>query len=111
MSADEAQRLNVDEKDRWQYIRVDSAKLNLAPNRKTRSGLHLLGIDLENGADGREADNVQTVERRGTEDRLGRHNIPEPERGTRPGSHKVRNRACCTAPPDEAAADDGPEMS
>ena len=63
MSADEAQRLNIDEKDRWQYIRVDSAKLNLAPQPENAVWLHLLGIDLQNGADGREPDNVQTVER------------------------------------------------
>jgi hypothetical protein len=63
MSAEEAQRLNVDEKDRWQYIRVDSAKLNLAPQPENAVWLHLLGINLDNGADGKEPDNVQTVER------------------------------------------------
>jgi len=63
MSTEEAQRLNVAEKDRWQYVRVDSAKLNLAPQPENAVWLHLIGIDLENGANGRESDSVQTVER------------------------------------------------
>lgn len=63
MSAEEAQRLSVTEKDRWQYVRVDSAKLNLAPPPEHAVWLHLTSVDLENGADGRESDNVQTVMR------------------------------------------------
>lgn len=63
MSADEADKLGVTAKDRWQYVRVDNAKLNLAPPPDSAVWLHLEGIDLDNAMDGREADNVQSVTR------------------------------------------------
>lgn len=63
MSSEEAQRLSVADKDRWRFVRVDSAKLNLAPPPENAVWLELTGVDLENAAEGRESDNVQTVVR------------------------------------------------
>ena len=63
MSAEEAQEMGIAEKERWQYIRVDNAKLNLAPPPENATWLKLEGIDLHNGTAGRKSDNVQTVQR------------------------------------------------
>lgn len=63
MSAEEAQKLGIGEKDRWQYVRVDNAKLNLAPPPDSAVWLHLEGVDLDNATEGHEADNVQSVKR------------------------------------------------
>lgn len=63
MSSEEAERLAIIEKDRWQYVRVDNAKLNLAPPPDSAVWLHLEGIDLHNGTEERESDNVQSVTR------------------------------------------------
>ena len=61
MSQDEAQRFAIMEKERWQYVRVDNAKLNLAPPPETATWLRLEGVDLCNGTEDRESDNVQSV--------------------------------------------------
>lgn len=63
MSEDEAKRLGVDIDDRWQYIRVDNAKLNLAPPPESTVWLRLVGEDIDNAANGRPSDRVQAVER------------------------------------------------
>lgn len=63
MAAEEASRLGVPEKDRWQYVRVDNAKLNLAPPPDDAMWLKLSGVSLNNATDTRQADNVQTVHR------------------------------------------------
>ncbi len=63
MATDEAQRLGISEKDRWQYVRVDNAKLNLAPPPDDALWLRLTGVSLDNATDDRKADNVQTVQR------------------------------------------------
>lgn len=63
MVPEEASRLGVLEKDRWQYVRVDNAKLNLAPPPDDALWLKLSGVDLDNATDTRQADNVQTVQR------------------------------------------------
>jgi hypothetical protein len=63
MSEDEAGRLGVDIDARWQYIRVDNAKLNLAPPPESTVWLKLISEDLGNAADGRPSDRVQAVER------------------------------------------------
>jgi hypothetical protein len=63
MSEDEAKRFGIDVDDRWQYIRVDNAKLNLAPPPDNALWLRLVGEDIENGDGGRQSDRVQAVER------------------------------------------------
>lgn len=63
MAADEASRVGVVEKERWQYVRVDNAKLNLAPPPDDALWLRLSGVNLGNATDTRQADNVQTVHR------------------------------------------------
>lgn len=63
MSAEEAEKMSVAEKDRWQYIRTDNAKLNLAPPPDGATWLKLWGADLHNGTTDRDSDNVQTVKR------------------------------------------------
>jgi hypothetical protein len=56
MTEDEAAKLNIEPKDRRSYIRVDNAKLNLAPEPEDTKWLRLCNVPLPNG------DNVQTVE-------------------------------------------------
>lgn len=63
MSPEEANRLGVDDDSRWRHIRVDNAKLNLAPPPDSATWLRLVSVNLDNGSDGRPADQVQTVER------------------------------------------------
>lgn len=63
MATEEASRLGVSEKERWQYVRVDNAKLNLAPPPDDALWLKLSGVNLNNATDTRQSDNVQTVKR------------------------------------------------
>ena len=63
MSQDEAKGYGIEDKDRWRYIRADNAKLNLAPPPDAATWLELQGIDLGNGTDQHDADQVQTVTR------------------------------------------------
>lgn len=63
MSEDEARRLGVPEDDRWQFVRVDNAKLNLAPPPAAATWLKLVGEDLGNATRSRPSDRVQAVER------------------------------------------------
>lgn len=63
MSQDEAKKFDIPDDDRWQYVRVDNAKLNLAPPPGSAVWLKLTGIDIENAANGRPSDQVQTVTR------------------------------------------------
>lgn len=63
MSTDEADKLGIAEKDRWQYLRVDNAKLNLAPPPDGALWLRLVGADLDNAERHLPADSVQTVKR------------------------------------------------
>lgn len=63
MAGEEAERLGVAEKDRWQYVRVDNAKLNLAPPPDSAVWLHLEGVNLDNATKTHEADSVQSVTR------------------------------------------------
>lgn len=63
MSDDEAKGTSIAVKDRWQYVRVDNAKLNLAPPPDSAVWLRLTGVDLHNAMDGRKGDSVQTVQR------------------------------------------------
>ena len=61
MSEDEAKRLGVEPLERWQYIRADNAKLNLAPPPEATTWLQLTSVDLDNGRNDRASDRVQTV--------------------------------------------------
>lgn len=63
MSADEAEKLGVSVEDQWQFVRVDNAKLNLAPPPSAALWFKLVGNDLDNQTTVRPADRVQTVER------------------------------------------------
>lgn len=63
MTAEEADRLGIPDRTRWQFIRVDNAKLNLAPPPEDTTWLRLVNVPLENAAGGRIEDHVQTVER------------------------------------------------
>ncbi len=63
MSEQEAERLGVDPDHRGSIIRVDNAKLNLAPPPTEAVWLRLVSICLDNGAKDRPADYVQAVER------------------------------------------------
>lgn len=61
MAPEESKKLGIQDKDRWRYIRLDNAKLNLAPPPENALWLELTGVDLDNARDGRKSDNVQTV--------------------------------------------------
>lgn len=63
MSDEEAQRLGIEREKRWQFIRADNAKLNLAPPPEQTTWLQLVSVDLGNGYGGRPSDRVQTVVR------------------------------------------------
>lgn len=63
MANDEADKLGIGEKDRWRYVRVDNAKLNLAPPPASALWLELQGVALNNATAERQGDNVQTVQR------------------------------------------------
>lgn len=64
MSEAEAKTLGVSEAERKSLIRVDSAKVNIAPPTATTTWLRIVGVSLGNGDDTYpNGDNVQTVER------------------------------------------------
>lgn len=63
MSAEEAGKLGVDEGERWQYIRRDNAKANMAPRPSDAEWYRLASVSLENGNDEYpQGDFVQVVE-------------------------------------------------
>jgi hypothetical protein len=63
MSEDEAATLGVGEKERMFLVRLDSAKVNIAPPSRTATWFRLVGVNLGNGdATYPNGDNVQTVE-------------------------------------------------
>jgi len=51
MSAEEASKLGVEDGDRWQYIRRDNAKANMAPRSSDAEWYRLASVSLENGDD------------------------------------------------------------
>ncbi len=64
MSEAEAGTLGVKEVERKSLVRVDSAKVNIAPPSATTTWFRIVGVNLGNGNDAYPAgDNVQTVER------------------------------------------------
>ncbi len=63
MTQDEAKTLGIEESDRWRYVRVDSAKVNIAPAAATATWFRLIGVPLGNGNVAYPSgDEVQTVE-------------------------------------------------
>ena len=63
MSLEDAKALGIDEADRWCYVRVDSAKVNIAPAAATARWFKLVGVPLGNGnIVYPSGDEVQTVE-------------------------------------------------
>ena len=63
MTAEEAKTLGLDDGEKWRYVRVDSAKVNIAPNAATATWFKLVGVPLGNGDDAYPSgDEVQTVE-------------------------------------------------
>jgi hypothetical protein len=63
MSPEEAQTFGVSERERRSLIRVDSAKVNIAPPSGDAQWFKLVGVKLENGtSDYPAGDTVQTVE-------------------------------------------------
>lgn len=64
MGREEAQRFNISEQARKRYVRVDHAKVNLAPAPEEATWFELIGVRLGNGTDLYLAgDEVQTVQR------------------------------------------------
>jgi hypothetical protein len=63
MTLEEAKELGVEERDRWRYVRVDSAKVNIAPTAATATWFRLVGVPLGNASVVYPSgDEVQTVE-------------------------------------------------
>jgi hypothetical protein len=51
MTQDEAKELGIDEVDRWRYVRVDSAKVNIAAAATTAKWYRLIGVPLGNASE------------------------------------------------------------
>jgi hypothetical protein len=63
MTQAEATLLGIEEGDRWRYVRVDSAKVNIAPAAATATWFRLIGVPLGNASVVYPSgDEVQTVE-------------------------------------------------
>jgi RecA-family ATPase len=63
MSEDEAKMFGINDAERRAYIRLDSAKVNIAPGAQKATWFKLLGVRLNNGTDDYpNGDEVQTVE-------------------------------------------------
>jgi hypothetical protein len=63
MTQDEAKELGIDEADRWRFVRVDSAKVNIAPAATIAKWFRLIGVPLGNTSlTYPSGDEVQTVE-------------------------------------------------
>lgn len=64
MSAAEAEKLDVSPSDRQRLVRLDDAKLNIAPPAEQTVWFRLIGVDIGNATtEYPSGDNVQTVER------------------------------------------------
>jgi hypothetical protein len=63
MSEDEAKQFNVEQIDRRFYVRLDSAKVNIAPPSRTAIWFKLVGVNIGNATElYPNGDDVQTVE-------------------------------------------------
>lgn len=62
MSAEEASKLGIDDGERWQYVRRDNAKANMAPRAAEADWMRLVSVALDNGDDEYpEGDLVQAI--------------------------------------------------
>jgi hypothetical protein len=62
MSEDEARQFSIDQADRRQFVRLDSAKVNLTPPAKTATWFRLVSVPIGNSTpDYPAGDHVQTV--------------------------------------------------
>jgi hypothetical protein len=63
MSEDEAKQFSVEQIDRRYYVRLDSAKVNIAPPSRTATWFKLVGVNIGNATElYPNGDDVQTVE-------------------------------------------------
>lgn len=63
MTAEEAGKLGIEEDERWQYIRHDNAKSNMAPAAGVADWYRLVSVKIDNGDDEYpDGDHVQAVE-------------------------------------------------
>ena len=63
MSEDEAKQFNVEQIDRRYYVRLDSAKVNIAPPSRIATWFKLVGVNIGNATElYPSGDDVQTVE-------------------------------------------------
>jgi hypothetical protein len=63
MSPEEAERADIADKERWRYVRIDDAKVNLSPKIERATWIKLVGVPLNNGTpDYPEGDVVRTIE-------------------------------------------------
>jgi len=63
MSPAEAELFNVDDSQRRSYVRLDSAKVNIAPPSEKAQWFHLIGVSLNNATpEYPKGDEVQTIE-------------------------------------------------
>jgi hypothetical protein len=63
MTAEEAQRYGVEEKDRKAFSWLVNGKANMLPPGHAREWVHTVGVDLDNAAAPYEADNIGVLER------------------------------------------------
>jgi hypothetical protein len=63
MTSDEAKQFGISEGERRSLIRMDSAKVNIAPPSSDAKWFRLIGVPLENGNElYPKGDNIQTIE-------------------------------------------------
>jgi hypothetical protein len=63
MSKEEAAKFGVAERSHWRYVRVDDAKVNVAPRAERASWFRLVSVDLDNGTETYPSgDSVQVAE-------------------------------------------------
>lgn len=64
MGKEDGELFAVPEADRYQYVRMDSAKVNIAPAAKSARWFKLVGVEIGNGTESYpNGDTVQTIER------------------------------------------------
>src|SRR5262249_55297201 len=63
MSTDEAKAFGIKDEDKWQYLRVDSGKVNITKHLRAAKWFRLVGVPLDNATEiYPNGDDVQTVE-------------------------------------------------
>jgi len=72
MTKDEAEKFGIGEEDRWAYVRMDKAKVNIIPPARQAKWFHLVGVPIGNADDIYiNGDEVQAVERWNPPDVMG----------------------------------------